>query len=761
MKRLRDRNAWPRIFLCLVGALAVWATTEPWHPPLPFRTGWIPDRDILSTVTFDAVDPLRTRAARNQAARDVPYFFANDPTPIDQLIRSLVDVLQQLRQAPDPPPVWSEFLPLDRERRTALGEQETRLRFERFRDRLATAEDLDRIVELIEHGLRPYLTHGILDPKQLQQRPFSSEEGSRRDEITVYPAGQNPENERLWVRSVPVSDTLLGDGSKLNQRLSDKAESIEVADHISWYLLRHLDQIGGTLTFDGALTQQRINLARASVDAVQIRYLVDSVLAEAGKPLGEEQLELLRQEHATILAQTPWEAKALRAAASLCIVSAMFALCGFYGAFQEPRLYRSISVLITVLTLAVVVVWAAQWLAVDQWRAEVIPVLVFALSMAIAFRQEVALLLSLVLCVLVTFAIGASLGYCIAMMATVAIGVFMGGRIRSRTKLLWVGVACGTAMLVLTIVTGILAGQPLQYLLGEGVRYGLWCVAAGFLMNGLLPFLEYGFGVVTDLSLLELGDVSHPLLQELVQRAPGTYNHSINVAAIGEAAAEAIGANGLLVRVSAYFHDIGKMLKPEYFVENQNDQVNRHETLMPAMSTLIIIAHVKDGADLARQHNLPQPLIDFIEQHHGTTLVQYFYNRANQQEAERPDGKPIEESAFRYPGPKPQTKEAGVMMLADAVESASRTLAEPTATRIRNLVQELANARLMDGQFDESGLTLQEIRVVQESLVKSLIAVYHGRVKYPDAKRPEREVRRSEESSMDRPVVAAVKAPSE
>jgi hypothetical protein len=255
---------------------------------------------------------------------------------------------------------------------------------------------------------------------------------------------------------------------------------------------------------------------------------------------------------------------------------------------------------------------------------------------------------------------------------------------------------------------------------------------AGFLMTGLLPFIEHLFEVLTDISLLELGDVAHPLLQELVRRAPGTYNHSINVASISEAAADSIGAHGLLTRVGAYFHDIGKMLKPSYFTENQGLDASRHQSLLPAMSTLIIIAHIKDGADLARQHHLPQPIIDFIQQHHGTTLVEYFYHRANERSESNPDAGEVEESAFRYPGPKPQTKEAGVLMLADAVESASRALVEPTPARIENLVHDIAMRRLLDGQFEECGLTLQEVHKVEDSLVKSLTAVYHGRVKYPE-----------------------------
>ena len=272
-------------------------------------------------------------------------------------------------------------------------------------------------------------------------------------------------------------------------------------------------------------------------------------------------------------------------------------------------------------------------------------------------------------------------------------------------------------------------------MLPDALRFGLWSLFAASLMSGgLLPFVERLFGVQTDLSLLELGDISHPLLQELVRRAPGTYNHSINVASIAEAAAESIGAEGLLVRVGAYFHDIGKMLKPGYFVENQGQDANRHDSLVPAMSTLIIIAHIKDGADLARQHHLPEPIIDFIQQHHGTTLVEYFYRRANERSEADPDGGEVDESAFRYPGPKPQTKEAAVLMLADAVEGASRALVEPTPARIESLVHEIAMKRLLDGQFDECGLTLQELATIEDSLVKSLTAVYHGRVKYPGPK---------------------------
>jgi putative nucleotidyltransferase with HDIG domain len=210
----------------------------------------------------------------------------------------------------------------------------------------------------------------------------------------------------------------------------------------------------------------------------------------------------------------------------------------------------------------------------------------------------------------------------------------------------------------------------------------------------------------------------------------------MTVATIAEAAAKRIGADALLVRVGAYFHDIGKMFKPDYFVENQSNGRNRHANLAPAMSTLVIIGHVKDGVELARSNGLPQKIIDFIEQHHGTTLVEYFYRQAQKLEKERDnDGHTqISESAFRYPGPKPRHRETAILMIADACESASRTLSEPTPGRLEGLVADIIEKRLRDGQFDQCGLTLRELAEIRESIVKSLTAIYHGRVKYPDQK---------------------------
>ncbi|MEO1513092.1 MAG: HDIG domain-containing metalloprotein, partial [Planctomycetota bacterium] len=290
---------------------------------------------------------------------------------------------------------------------------------------------------------------------------------------------------------------------------------------------------------------------------------------------------------------------------------------------------------------------------------------------------------------------------------------------------------------------------------------GVGGLLAGGITLFVLPVVERAFGIATGMTLIELRDPKHELLKEVQRRAPGTYNHSLNVASIAEAAAEAIGADSLLTYVGALYHDVGKASKPEYFVENQSGGPNRHDKLSPAMSVLVIVGHVKDGLEMAREYRLPKPLHHFIEAHHGTTLVEFFYNRAKKQsskengeaEAEPKDGKgrdpkakeaegesasrPPAEIDYRYPGPKPKTREVAILMLADAVESTTRTMAEPTPSRIDALVRELAHKRLVDGQFDECDLTFRDLQLIVESIGKSVAAIYHARIQYPAGEKPE------------------------
>jgi len=258
-------------------------------------------------------------------------------------------------------------------------------------------------------------------------------------------------------------------------------------------------------------------------------------------------------------------------------------------------------------------------------------------------------------------------------------------------------------------------------------------VLVGVIATGLMPLIEMSFGYTTDIKLMERANLDQPLLRELMVQAPGTYHHSVIVSNMVEASARAIGANPLLAKVAAYYHDIGKIKKPLYFIENQGGRANRHEKLAPSMSALILIAHVKDGVELARQAKLGREIISIIEQHHGTSLISFFYGKARER-AERKGDKSlrVKEEDFRYPGPRPQTKEAGLIMLADVIEAASKTLVDPTSARIQGMVQKIMNKVFSDGQLDECELTLKDLHAIAKSFNQTLSGIFHHRVEYPE-----------------------------
>ncbi len=256
-------------------------------------------------------------------------------------------------------------------------------------------------------------------------------------------------------------------------------------------------------------------------------------------------------------------------------------------------------------------------------------------------------------------------------------------------------------------------------------------VLSGIVVTGFSPLVEKLFGYTTDMRLLERASMDHPLLRELMVQAPGTYHHSIIVGNMVEAAAEAIGAKALLARVSAYYHDIGKAPKPLYFIENQMGGENKHEKLAPSMSSLILISHIKDGVEKAKRYKLESPIVDIIEQHHGTSLISYFYQKALELKGDDPGQVSTED--FRYPGPKPQTREAGLVMLADAIEAASRTLVDPTPARIQGLVNRIINNAFADGQLNECELTLKDLNQIAGSFNKILNGIFHHRIEYPES----------------------------
>ncbi len=718
--QLSHREAWTRIGLAFCAAVCTMLATGVWYPPFAHRTGVTPQRDVLAL--YELPNPTLTEEVRREARSQIRFVYENDPQPLEKLRGGLLNVITtQLLPAEEMTPevekTWRDFLPSTADPDKAPSREQIAQQFKKFREALKEEQALENYEKVIDQIIRELQQHGLIN--KLTQEPT---EGNQT-EIFVHPVGDPTYTNVVKVKQVLHADA----NAELRKRLMSGIDPPQLAEHTYHWLSSRLPV---TLKLDEASTELE---AQKAADAVELQtYPVGHVIARGGQPLSAESMNYLRQEYQLLVNQLPPAKLLWRVLAALGMYVAVFTLCAEFIWRQAPNLLADIRQLATFLAIVVVTIVLAVNVATDNWRAELIPLLIFGMSIAIAYQRGLAFLLSVAVTFIVVVTLGQGLRSFVILTSALAVAILSVGSVRNRTKLIFVGLVSGAVTSLTTVGVSLLTGQPWgMELLADASRFGLWAIIAGFLMTGLLPFIETAFGILTDLSLLELGDAAHPLLQELVRRAPGTYNHSINVASLAEAAADSIGARGLLVRVGAYFHDIGKMLKPGYFVENQGRDANRHDALVPAMSTLIIVAHVKDGADLARQHHLPQAIIDFIQQHHGTTLVEYFYRRANERCEQDPDAAEVNESSFRYPGPKPQTKEAAVLMLSDAVESASRVLVDPTSARIEGLVNDLAMKRLLDGQFDECDLTLSELRTVSDSLIKSLIAVYHGRVKYP------------------------------
>lgn len=753
MEAIRQPGVLIRLGMCAIAALAVWLLTGAWEPLFSYRPGHIPQRDVIARVDFKVPDPSAADKLKDEARRSTEAVFINNLEPLDQVRRELSSKLAQILVAESYEKIdkrkWEEFST------KAMGTPDEAIdknRFEALQTYFAQkGMNGDLFGETVREAIAPFERNGILDdqnaPKNYSSKAIRVRNGKDAKEHTV-----DLEQVQTDFVRIRLKQRLLDEFKNKTVAMGDEKAAL-VADLVHDWLNKHLP---ATLTFDPEATQRNAEKAAEEVPPQFHEYHAgQDELALAKKPLEAEQLQRLEQEHDAWRSERSWQRRISYSLAKFGMYIALYTLCGFYVYHRRRSILTDLRQFTMLLLAVVSTVALARVLSNGALSAEIVPLLLFGMTAAIAYEKELALLLAASVALVVAFALDSiGVGGFVILVSSVATAILMLRRIRSRTKLIYVGAIAGLVVFLTTLGVGTLSGQPfgtseialkltnwlspllpdpfLPVLLGGAMWLGICSVLAGLLMTGLLPFIERGFDVQTDISLLELGDVQHPLLQELVRRAPGTYNHSINVASIAETAADAIGANGLLVRVGAYFHDVGKMLKPSYFVENQGLEGNRHQSLQPAMSTLVIIAHVKDGADLARQHRLPQSIINFVEQHHGTTLVEFFYRREAKRLEQDPDAGELDESTFRYPGPKPQTKETGVLMLSDVVESASRALSDPTPSRIESLVHDLAMKRLLDGQFDECGLTLQELRTIEDSLVKSLTAVYHGRVKYPE-----------------------------
>jgi cyclic-di-AMP phosphodiesterase PgpH len=494
------------------------------------------------------------------------------------------------------------------------------------------------------------------------------------------------------------------------------------------------------LQYDAAETAARRIQTTDLVEPVIEPVEAGTILVRSGEQVNEQTLRwLAAHEHRLSELETPAERIQRLAGSGLLLLIGLVLTAAVAGIVRPALLYnrRDTLLLLTVSVLPLVLGKLLLYLSVTL-RIIPPPVLNYILPLALAPLLAAVLLggvPGLLAGLWTGFALSALLGgsfdvFLMGLLVTVT-AVYTTRDVKRRTTLFRAGLWIGAVKILIALTLAVLnqpAWSNLLLQLGGALVSGF---VYALLVILLIPLFENLFKITTDITLLELSDLSHPLLQSLAMNAPGTYHHSLMMASLAQTAADAIGANGLMLRVCAYFHDIGKLVKPGFFSENIQYTENPHDELSPSMSTLVIVSHIKEGVTLAKKYKLPQVILDGIRQHQGTGLVSVFYHRAKTQQQKENGSGTINDEDFRYEGPRPQTREMAILMLADGCEAASRSLDKPTPVRIANLIGQIFDSRLHDKQLDECNLTLAELNQVKQSFIFTLTNMLHGRVAYP------------------------------
>ena len=521
-----------------------------------------------------------------------------------------------------------------------------------------------------------------------------------------------------------------------SKTLQDKGTPPEIAD-ASIKLAQSL--VRPNLTFNQRETEARRELARESIKPVFFKIKKGEMIVREGERIGPEHVLKLEAESN---ASRPVDLIG-RIPAMAILIGILFASIYFVGLMRTKSAADILFDASAFLSLFLMT-WIYNFVAGEVQRGFPylsstallfgMPVAVGAMLISIFQGVGAAASFSLILSVFASLATGARVELFIYFFVSSLVAAYGVRNCTERVILIKAGLMTGLINIILSLAVQMIYGTlyTLDAVVASlaGFMGGL---LAGIIATGVLPLVEIAFGFTTDIKLLELSNMDQPLLKELMVQAPGTYHHSVVISNMVEATAKAVHANPLLAKVSAYYHDIGKMKKPLYFIENQPGAENKHEKLAPSMSSLILIAHVKDAVELAREHKLGREIIDIIQQHHGTSLISYFYHKAQERQLSK-SGKvtEIKEEDFRYPGPKPQTKEAGLVMLADMVEAASRSLVDPTPARIQGMVQKIINKVFSDGQLDACELTLKDLHEIAKGFNKTLSGIFHHRIEYPE-----------------------------
>jgi cyclic-di-AMP phosphodiesterase PgpH len=707
-----------RALLLLLSAVAVfWFFPAPRLPDTAIlERGVVAPQDVIAEFRFDipkAPDDLLSEQV--QAELGVSPVYNLVPEAQDSVIRGVRTMFASLDSVVREAGAGAVRVP-DREAQRAAAQEFME------RHRIApTAASLDLLV----------------DPQRRRQLQVSIEEAVRAHfPQGVAPHGLAPGAAAVRVLTPGAEDFPIPRDSLItpDRFFSLAAErlpptGLDAAELQRLILIRHFQP---SLVYNEAETLAARARARAAVDPVKATVLQGERVVGAHVQIGEAEEERLRAYQAELTRRgMRLDGDTLtmgRLAGAILYNALVLAIFGGLLFFYRRPQYDDWRALLLYTFLILSVVAAGALIARFGLPPELIPITFASLIVAVLWDGRLGLSLALVVALLIG---GQSPFLGVTPMFTVALGgaaAAFSVRIVERRSKTWLYISIiSLAYIAAAVTMGLMRSRGLPEI-GWGMAAGTTnAIVASLLALGFLPLLESFTRITTDQTLLELSDLNGRLLKRLSLEAPGTYAHTVNVANLAEAAASAIGANGLLARVGTYYHDIGKLVKPQYYIENQPRGRNPHDKLKPSMSATIIRSHVVEGLKLAEAERLPEVIRRFIPEHHGTQQIAFFYNRAREQD---PDGQ-INPGDFSYPGPRPQSKETAILMLADSVESAARVLQDPTPIRIRELVDRLVGQKIAEGQLDQSPLTLREIDVIKETLASVLTGMYHHRIDYP------------------------------
>lgn len=525
----------------------------------------------------------------------------------------------------------------------------------------------------------------------------------------------------------PIEDGNEQDLKEAKKEYTDFISSSDLSDSEKAIALNFVNVVEPNFFYDKEKTDELIKETLKQVPPVMIKK--NQIVVSEGEPVTAHQLELL----GTLgLLSDSASALYIYIALGVLVIIVMYLQYGYIHKYYTA-INKEFSKIVMISILNVFPVILARLFG--MMSNYIIPLACMPMLITLLLNYKISLVFSMLNVILIGGAVGFNPNIIILAILNVVLGGTLLRKMQQRNDILYSSITVAVLSSILTFSVGTLTTNNFMEILADSTFAAAGAILSGILTIGVLPFFESTFDIVTNAKLLELSNPNNPLLKKLLMEAPGTYHHSILVANLAELAAEQVGGNPLLARIGAYYHDVGKTKRPYFFRENQFGKKNPHDRLKPEVSSKIIISHVKDGSELAKEYNLPKTIHDFIVTHHGETLVKYFYLTVKNN-SENPDE--VKEEDFKYPGPKPMSKEQGIVMLADSTEAAVRSINEPTEEKIEKMVNNIIDDKLATGQIDNCDLTLRDISKIKKCFLKALNGIHHERIEYPDDNKKEK-----------------------